>query len=183
MTRAKVLVTGGSGQVGTALARAASAGALDLLLPPRADFDLGLEASMDAWFGRNAVDAVINAGAYTAVDRAEEDAAAAWAINAAGPGWLASRCAELEIPLVHLSTDYVFDGSKDGFYVEDDAVAPVGEPIWSSTTRSSERSAPSRSIVLAKLAPHGLITQAVLTIRCRGQMERTFCSPASLEAP
>jgi dTDP-4-dehydrorhamnose reductase len=137
MTRPKVLVTGGTGQVGTALARAASAGAFDLLLPPRADLDLASESSIDSWLGRQPVDAVINAGAYTAVDRAEEDEAAAWAINAAAPGRLAAHCSQLGIPLVHLSTDYVFDGSKDGFYVEDDATAPIN--VYGASKEAGER--------------------------------------------
>jgi dTDP-4-dehydrorhamnose reductase len=148
MTRPKVLVTGGSGQVGTALADA-PAGPLDLLFPPRADFDLASEASMDSWFGRHPVEAVINAGAYTAVDRAEADEAAAWAANAAGPAWLASRCAELGLPLVQLSTDYVFDGSKDGFYAEDDEVAPVN--VYGASKEAGERkvrAAGSRHLIL-----------------------------------
>jgi len=150
MTRPKVLVTGGSGQVGTALAAgAAPAGPLDLLFPPRADFHLASEESMDSWFRRHSVDAVINAGAYTAVDRAEEEAETARAVNAAGPAWLASRCAELGLPIVHLSTDYVFDGSKDGFYVEDDPVAPIN--IYGASKEEGEqgvRSACSRHLIV-----------------------------------
>ncbi|HEX8572102.1 MAG TPA: dTDP-4-dehydrorhamnose reductase [Allosphingosinicella sp.] len=136
MTRPRLLVTGGSGQVGTALAER-SAGGPELLLPPRAEFDLVSEESMDSWFSRHRVDAVINAAAYTAVDRAEEQSAEAWAVNADGPGALAARCARLGVPMIHLSTDYVFDGSKPGFYAEDDPVAPIN--AYGASKEAGER--------------------------------------------
>jgi dTDP-4-dehydrorhamnose reductase len=70
-------------------------------------------------------DAVINAAAFTDVDRAETEAAAAFALNRDGPAALARACADLGAPLVHLSTDYVFDGAKPAPYVETDAKAPL----------------------------------------------------------
>lgn len=71
-------------------------------------------------------DVVINAAAYTAVDKAESEPDLAYAINARGPGSLAAACAERGVPLIHISTDYVFDGSKTSPYREDDAIAPLG---------------------------------------------------------
>src|SRR5690606_28732002 len=68
--------------------------------------------------------AVINAAAYTAVDKAESEPDAAFALNRDAPGRLARLCAERDIPFVHISTDYVFPGDKPGAYVEDDARAP-----------------------------------------------------------
>lgn len=70
--------------------------------------------------------AVINAAAYTAVDKAETEPAAAFAINRDGPANLAAVCAAHNIPLIHISTDYVFDGEKPGAYSEEDPVAPLG---------------------------------------------------------
>ena len=70
--------------------------------------------------------AVINAAAYTAVDRAESEPELAFAINAEAPERIARRCARARIPLIHISTDYVFDGLKASPYLEDDPVAPLG---------------------------------------------------------
>jgi dTDP-4-dehydrorhamnose reductase len=69
---------------------------------------------------------VVNAAAYTKVDRAETEPDAAFRANATGPGMLAAACAAAGIPLLHISTDYVFDGTKPTAYVEDDPIAPLG---------------------------------------------------------
>ena len=69
---------------------------------------------------------VINAAAYTAVDKAESEEDIAYAVNKDGPAYLASACKEAGIPLIHVSTDYVFDGSKKGPYLESDPVSPLG---------------------------------------------------------
>ena len=71
-------------------------------------------------------DVVVNAAAYTAVDRAEEDFDAAWRANAEAPGVLARWCAQAGVPLVHYSTDYVFDGQGKHAYREDEATSPLG---------------------------------------------------------
>ena len=68
---------------------------------------------------------MIVAAAYTAVDTAESDEELATRVNAAAPGAIARAAAALSVPVVHLSTDYVFDGEKDGFYDEDDPAAPI----------------------------------------------------------
>lgn len=120
-----VLVTGGSGQVGQALARLAPQG-VELVMPTRAEMDLSDPASVEAFFATRDWSAVISSGAYTAVDKAEGDVAAAWAANAVGPAALAAASVKAGIPILHLSTDYVFDGSGSGFYAEDAPVAPIG---------------------------------------------------------
>jgi dTDP-4-dehydrorhamnose reductase len=81
--------------------------------------------------------AIINAAAYTAVDKAESETQAAHAGNVLGPENLARAAAELDIPLLHVSTDYVFDGSKSGAYFEDDPVAPLG--AYGRTKEEGER--------------------------------------------
>ena len=102
-----VLVFGRTGQVGRELAACVP----DAIFPDRAQADLGAPESCAAVIARARPAAVINAAAYTAVDRAETDAATALAINATAPGVIARTCADLGIPLVHISTDYVFDGT------------------------------------------------------------------------
>lgn len=121
-----ILITGGTGQVGRALLAAAWPDGVRLSAPGRARLDLGDPASIRAAFSRTPFDAVINAGAYTAVDRAEDELAAAFAANAMGPAVLAELCRGAGVPLIHLSTDYVFDGSKSAPYAEDDRPNPLG---------------------------------------------------------
>ena len=89
-----------------------------------ADFDQ--PDSLAVLLQRICPDVVVNAAAYTAVDRAEEDRDAAWRANAEAPGVLARWCAQARVPLVHYSTDYVFDGQGRCAYREDDATSPLG---------------------------------------------------------
>ena len=118
-----ILVTGGTGQLASALA---GAGRSDVRWVGRPDFDFDQPATVEATFRAVAPRLVINAAAYTAVDAAESDAEAAYRINRDGPAMLARLCAAADIPLIHISTDYVFDGAKTGPYVESDKVAPQG---------------------------------------------------------
>jgi dTDP-4-dehydrorhamnose reductase len=120
-----ILVTGGSGQVGGALVRLAPAD-LELFAPGRAELDLTAPQELAAIVRSRPWAAVVNCAAYTAVDRAEADVVSAWAVNALAPAALAAAAAAENIPILHVSTDYVFDGSKPDFYVEDDPVAPLG---------------------------------------------------------
>jgi dTDP-4-dehydrorhamnose reductase len=119
-----ILVTGGSGQVGGALLRLASD--MEIVAPGRSELDLSDPRSLAAIIGSRPWAAVVNCAAYTAVDRAESDVVAAWQINALAPAALAAATAAANIPIIQLSTDYVFDGSKAASYVEDDPVAPLG---------------------------------------------------------
>lgn len=121
-----ILVTGGTGQIGMELARARWPLDTRLHLPTRAELDLTSTTSIATLLASQPFTAVINSGAYTAVDQAEDDVAAAFAANAVGPAILADATRRAGIPLVQISTDYVFDGSKDSPYREDDAVAPLG---------------------------------------------------------
>src|SRR5207237_6952913 len=101
---------------------------------------------------RERPDIVINAAAYTAVDRAEREAEAAFAVNATGPALLAAACKAAAIPLIHISTDYVFDGSKEGPYREDDPVNPLG--AYGRSKAAGDRA------VRAALAEHVILRTA-----------------------
>jgi len=121
----RVLVFGQSGQLATEIARRAPACVtLDMAGRDRADLEEP-EACADL-IRATAPDVVINAAAFTAVDRAEEEEDRATWVNAVAPGAMAAQCADLGIPLVHVSTDYVFDGSGTAPWRPDDATAPLG---------------------------------------------------------
>lgn len=121
----KLLVIGRTGQVAQALLETAPAD-ITLVAKGRPELDILNTASIAAALDLDAPDLVINASAYTAVDAAESDAAAATALNATGPADLARATAARSIPLIHISTDYVFDGASDRPYREDDPVSPLG---------------------------------------------------------
>ena len=118
----KILVIGGIGQVGHELARASWPAALAAEFVERDRLDLGHPAEVRPAVVAMRPRIVINAGAYTAVDQAEAEREAAFAINRDGPAALAEACREIGAALIHFSTDYVFDGSKPGPYTEDDPV-------------------------------------------------------------
>lgn len=120
-----VLVTGGSGQVGHALSALAWPGPIRALSPDRAALDLTDLAAAKALIAAEQVVAVINCAAYTAVDRAESEVAAAFEANALAPAVLAQATREADVPLVHVSTDYVFDGESPSAYEVDDPIRPV----------------------------------------------------------
>ena len=121
----KLVVTGLTGQVARALIERAPAGVTVVALG-RPAIDLADPAGIAPALARIGADVVINAAAYTAVDRAQTDRDAAFAINAAGAGAVAAATCALGLPLIHLSTDYVFDGTKPTPYVETDATGPTG---------------------------------------------------------
>lgn len=127
MTRG-ILVTGGSGQVATALQRHAWPDHWRIVATDRATLDMmdiaAIRAAIDAGIDGMPWAAVINCAAYTAADKAEDDIAAAWAINALAPAALAHACADSRVPLVHISTDYIFSGEKTGAWEVGDAAYP-----------------------------------------------------------
>ena len=118
-----ILVTGGSGQLALALDATAK---VPLLRVGRPDFDFDRPVTIGAMMQRTNPWLVINAAAYTAVDAAEADQEAAYRANRDGPAELARLCAAADIPLIHVSTDYVYDGDKGTPYIERDPVAPKG---------------------------------------------------------
>ncbi len=122
----RLLITGCDGQVGTELTRQSVALGWEVKAVDRAELDITDFGAVNKVVRTFVPDAVVNAAAYTAVDKAENDRIAAFAVNRDGPKNIAVACADLDIPLIHYSTDYVFDGSKSDAYVESDPVAPLG---------------------------------------------------------
>jgi len=121
----KVLVTGCKGQVGIELIRQGIT-THEVVAFDHAGLDITDANAVHAVVQQVRPDVVINAAAYTAVDRAEEEVELAFAVNRDGPKNLAKACSAINIPMVHISTDYVFDGSKQGAYTEEDPIAPLG---------------------------------------------------------
>jgi len=119
----KILLTGKNGQLGFELQRAlAPLG--EVLAVGQEDCDLADAGALRALVRRIAPDVIVNPAAYTAVDKAESDQDRAFAVNARAPAVLGEEGARLGALVVHYSTDYVFDGRKDGAYVEDDQANP-----------------------------------------------------------
>ncbi|MBF8748221.1 dTDP-4-dehydrorhamnose reductase [Pseudomonas putida] len=121
----KVLVCGRNGQVAQAL-QAELGGLGELHLLGREQLDLAQPEALREPLRELAPDLIINAAAHTAVDQAEHETELAFAINAESPRVLAEEAARLGVPLIHYSTDYVFDGDKPAPYTEDDAPNPLG---------------------------------------------------------
>jgi len=140
-----VLVLGGNGQVGQELLRALAplgpvvATTRSGRLPdgsPCETADFGQPGSLPALLDRVQPSVVVNAAAYTAVDRAEQDIEAAFAANAQAPGVIARWCQAQGVPFVHYSTDYVFDGEGSAPYREDEPTAPLG--VYGTSKRDGE---------------------------------------------
>jgi dTDP-4-dehydrorhamnose reductase len=121
-----ILLFGGSGQVGLELRDLRWADDVTLVAPSRTEADITDGPTVSALVADGPWTAVINAAAWTAVDAAEDAAADAFAANAVGPAILADATRRHGVPLIHVSTDYVFDGRKSGAYEEDDRTAPLG---------------------------------------------------------
>jgi dTDP-4-dehydrorhamnose reductase len=120
-----IVVFGGNGQLGQELVRAAAARSVPLTALTRAQADITEADAVREAIVRDRPSFILNAGAYTKVDLAEKESEAAFAANQQGPANLAAACAAAGVPLVHISTDYVFDGSKPEAYVEGDPIAPI----------------------------------------------------------
>jgi dTDP-4-dehydrorhamnose reductase len=121
----RILITGAAGMLGLDVARAAERAGHDVVALPRAELDIADAGAVDHAFAAERPDAVVNCAAWTDVDAAEADPEGALAVNGAGAGNVALAAAARGARLVHVSTDYVFDGTKSEPYVESDATAPL----------------------------------------------------------
>jgi dTDP-4-dehydrorhamnose reductase len=132
----RVLVLGAGGQVGRAVAQAAPAGT-DVLARTRAELDIGDEAAIGRLLSESPVDWIVNGAAYTAVDRAESERLQAQAVNGTAVGILARSAAGTGARLLHLSTDFVFDGRSNRAYLPGDAPNPLS--VYGATKLAGEQ--------------------------------------------
>jgi len=155
----RILVAGRTGQLAVELADRLPRDGHEVIALEAPELDLTSSESIARVVRETAPDAIINAAAYTAVDRAEDQADLAYAINATGAGQLAAAAAGRSVPFVHVSTDYVFDGAKGSPYTETDAPNPVG--VYGASKLAGEQAvmaANPRSVVLRTAwvcSPHG----------------------------
>lgn len=145
----QILVFGSTGQLARCLRRAAWPEGWRPRFLARAEADLADPAAVAAAIRAGGWDAVINAAAYTAVDRAESDAALAYAVNRDAPGTMAAAAAARGLPLIHLSTDYVFAGDRPGPHEETAPVDPQG--VYGASKAAGE------AAVRAAGGPHAII--------------------------
>ena len=132
----RVLVTGAAGQVGAAVA-AQLRGSWEVIAHDRASLDLADPARIAAAVAEARPDVIVNAGAYTAVDRAETDTQAALAANSVAPGAIGIAAKHVGAVVIHFSTDYVFDGTKAAPYLESDPTNPVS--VYGASKLTGER--------------------------------------------
>ena len=163
-----ILLFGAGGQLGRELTRASVARAVPLVGLARAEADIADAAAVRDAIGRHAPSLVVNAAAYTKVDAAESETEAARHGNELGPAVLAAASAAAGVPLVHISTDYVFDGSKDGAYLEDDPIGPIS--AYGQTKAAGEhavREAARKHVILRTSWVYGELGQNFLRTMLR----------------
>ncbi len=122
----KILVIGNNGQLGWEICRQREERGFDIIPLDFPEIDITNKAGLNEKLSPINFDILLNCAAYTAVDKAEEEHELAYAVNRDGPSFLAEICSERSVPLVHVSTDYVFSGKKDGSNKETDLIEPLG---------------------------------------------------------
>jgi len=133
----RLVVTGREGQVVSSLLEAGPLAGVDVIAIGRPQLDLANPDTVIEAIAAARPDVVVSAAAYTAVDQAEDEPDLAFRVNAVGAGKVAQAAARLGVPVIHLSTDYVFDGSASGSYVETDATAPAS--VYGATKLAGEQ--------------------------------------------
>lgn len=132
-----ILVTGASGQLGQAIQHIAFDYAeCQFIFASSQDLDITNQEKVNHFFDHNKIDFCINAAAYTAVDKAESEVEKAEIINVLGPKNLAIACKKHQAKLIHISTDFVFDGTSNKPYLETDATSPIN--VYGKTKRDGE---------------------------------------------
>jgi dTDP-4-dehydrorhamnose reductase len=121
-----ILVTGAKGQVGRELVKQGHLKGFSMVGTTHHELDITNRHAIENTLFKNNIRLAINAAAYTAVDKAESEPDQAFDVNSNGASFMASACSKANIPLIHISTDYVFNGEKKKPYVETDAISPLG---------------------------------------------------------
>ncbi len=183
----KILITGRTGQVAQCLAHVNDTHELVFLARP--DIDMRRPESLRAPVLRARPDVILSCAAMTSVDACEADAVAAFAVNAEAPGVLARAAAELDIPIIHLSTDYVFGGWQSVPYVETDRPDPIN--IYGRSKLAGEQSvAAARRHAIVRTtwvySPYGgflkvALAQAVGAGRARVVADQVACPTSGLD--
>jgi dTDP-4-dehydrorhamnose reductase len=168
----RVLVCGAGGQLGRELQRVPWPPGFEIHAASLEQLDITDESAVAALVDQLRPAVIVNAAAYTAVDRAEDEPATAFAVNAAAIGHLVHAAERSGARLLHVSTDYVFDGTKPGWYVESDPVMPLG--VYGSSKAEGERLALqySGSTVLRTAWLFGALGQNFVTTMLRLARER-----------
>jgi dTDP-4-dehydrorhamnose reductase len=169
-----ILIFGASGQLGQEILFQAAARQIESFGATRAQADLSDSVAVSALITAVRPRLIVNCAAYTAVDRAESDPVSAWEVNVIGAANVARAATAAEVPLVHLSTDYVFDGTKSGGYVEDDVVAPIN--VYGRTKAEGEvqvRAIAPRHIILRTAWLYGRFGNNFLNTMLRIAGEQT----------
>jgi dTDP-4-dehydrorhamnose reductase len=144
-----ILVFGAGGQLGQEILFQAAARQIEIFGAARAQADLTDSVAVSSLIATVRPRLIVNCAAYTAVDRAENDSSVAWEVNVIGAANVARAATAVNAPLIHLSTDYVFDGTKPDSYVEDDVISPIN--VYGRTKAEGEaqvRALAPRHIVL-----------------------------------
>ena len=150
----RLVFTGREGQVAASLLEAGQRRAgVEVITIGRPELDLANPDTVIDAIAAAKPDIVVSAAAYTAVDQAEDEPDLAFAVNAVGAGKVAEAAAQLGIPVIHLSTDYVFDGSASGAYVETDATAP--RSVYGASKLAGEQAVAAANPRHLSFARHG----------------------------
>lgn len=167
-----VLITGANGQLGRELQRAAWPVDTSVVALGSGELDITDAAAVSDTVERVEPIVVVNAAAYTAVDTAEDDEERATLVNGTAVSHLATAANRAGAGLVHVSTDYVFDGSKTGWYVEDDPLAPIGAYGRSKAAGETAALEADRSVVLRTAWVYGALGSNFVTTMLRLAAER-----------
>ncbi len=170
-----ILIFGAAGQVGQEILVQAGRRGIEAVGLTRQDVDISDRSAIDAAIARTKPRLVVNAAAYTAVDKAESEPELAMLVNATAAGSIAAAASAHGVPVLHLSTDYVFDGSKKGAYRESDMVAPLG--VYGRTKAQGEeavRAAAKAHIILRTAWVYGTFRANFLKtmLRLAGERDR-----------
>jgi len=171
MQRPTILVTGATGQLGFELAQLLAPHG-DVVATERTTLDLANPDAIVAALRGARPKLILNAGAYTAVDRAEDERALAHSVNAQAPGVLAEEARRMGAVLVHYSTDYVFDGTRTSPYPEDAKAAPLN--VYGATKLEGERA-------IAAVGAHALVFRTSWVYGTRGRNFLTTIRRLALE--